>query len=67
MINLHRAVVLMDFIKSLKPADFYYQWFCDSGRYIIALAYGDFSRYDYQLCYWHYRLVDNVYRQLTGL
>ena len=23
MINLHRAVVLMDFIKSLKPADFF--------------------------------------------
>lgn len=64
MINLHRAAVLADFIRSLKPTDFYYCWFKDSIRYIVALGYGDFTRYEYQLCHWHYKLVDNVYRQL---
>lgn len=67
MFDLHRAAALVDFIISLEPTDFYYCWFKDSIKYIVALGYGDFTRYEYQLYHWHYKLVDNVYRQLTGL
>lgn len=64
MFDLHRAAALVDFIISLEPTDIYYYWFKDSIKYIAALGYGDFTRYEYQLCHWHYKLVDNVYRQL---
>jgi len=64
MIILHRSAILAIFVRSLKPTDFYYRWLKDSVKYIIALEHGDFTRYEYQLCYWHYKLVDNVYRQL---
>ena len=64
MIILHRSAILAIFVRSLKPTDFYYHWLKDSVTYIIALEHGDLTRYEYQLCYWHYKLVDNVYRQL---
>ena len=64
MIILHRSAILAIFVRSLKPTDFYYHRLKDSVKYIIALEHGDFTRYEYQLCYWHYKLVDNVYRQL---
>ncbi len=64
MIILHRSAVLSIFVRSLKSTDFYYHWLKDSVKYIIALEHGDFTRYEYQLCYWHYKLVDNIYRQL---
>lgn len=67
MIILHRSAILAIFVRSLEPTDFYYHWLKDSVKYIIALEHGDFTRYEYQLCYWHYKLVDNIYRQLTGL
>lgn len=64
MILRHRSAVLAIFVESLKPTDFYYHWLKDSVKYIIARERGDFTRYDYQLYHWHYKLVDNVYRQL---
>ncbi len=67
MILRHRSAVLAIFVESLKPTDFYYHWLKDSVKYIIARERGDFTRYDHQLCYWHFKLVDNIYRQLTGL
>lgn len=64
MILRHRSAVLAIFVESLKPTDFYYHWLKDSVKYIIARERGDFTRYEYQLCHWHHKLVDNVYRQL---
>lgn len=52
---------------SLDQTNFYHHWLKDSTKYIVALTLGDYSRYDHQLCYWHFKLVDNIYRQLTGL
>lgn len=67
MINAYRSIELINFIMSLDPTNFYHHWLKDSTKYIVALTLGDYSRYDHQLCYWHFKLVDNIYRQLTGL
>lgn len=67
MINAYRSIELINFIISLDPTNFYHHWLKDSTKYIVALTLGDYSRYDHQLCYWHFKLADNIYRQLTGL
>lgn len=60
-----RITVLIKYIESMDPNNFYYPWFSDVVECLYCLLNEDFRKYTYQYCYHRYRFADIIISQIT--